>query len=166
MRASDTVDAANPVVKLCADGMAAEAEGRTEDARAFFAEAWRACNDDYEACIAAHYVARHQATAEETLRWNQEALRRADAADSSRVRCFYPSLYLNAAYALEQLGQIGEACQHYALAAVRLDDLPANGYATMIRRAVDRGQERTCGLAATPSVDAVAGQGTKTGEVA
>jgi hypothetical protein len=145
MHESDTVDAANTVVKLCADGMAAEAAGRAEHARALFAEAWRACSDDYEACIAAHYVARHQATAEATLWWNMEALRRADAADSDRVRSFYPSLYLNAAYAFEQVGQTSDACRHYALAAVRLDDLPTNGYAAMIRGALARGQERTCG---------------------
>ena len=62
------VDPANPVVQLCAAGMAIE--GDPLGARALFAEAWALQSDDYEACIAAHYVARHQATAEETLRWN------------------------------------------------------------------------------------------------
>ena len=108
MPENDTVDPANAVVKLCAKGMAAEAEGRMDDARGLFAEAWSVSTDDYEACIAAHYLARHQAPAEETLWWNQEALRRADAA-ANRVSGFYPSLYLNAAYALEQLGRIVEA---------------------------------------------------------
>ncbi len=144
MHDSDTVDPDNAVVKLCAQGMAAEAEGRMDDARVLFSEAWSVSSDDYEACIAAHYLARHQATAEETLWWNQEALRRADAA-INRVSGFYPSLYLNAAHALEQLGRVVEARQHYALAAQRLDDLPTNGYATMIRMAVARGQERTRG---------------------
>jgi hypothetical protein len=91
---------------------------------------------------AAHYTARHQATAEETLWWHQEALRRADASVSFRVSGFYPSLHLNAAHALEQLGRMAEAYQHYCLAAKRLDALSTNGYTAMIRTAVTRGQER------------------------
>jgi len=34
------MDASNPVVKLCADGMTAEGEGRRDDARRLFAHAW------------------------------------------------------------------------------------------------------------------------------
>lgn len=58
----------NVVVKLCVLGMQAEGEGDAERAGRLFGEAWEAAQDDYEACIAAHYVARHQATAEDTLR--------------------------------------------------------------------------------------------------
>jgi hypothetical protein len=147
MRDNNAVDPANAIVKLCAQGMEAEAEGRIEHARELFIEAWRVSSDDYEGCIAAHYLARHQATAEETLWWNQEALRRANAAVDYRVSEFYPSLYLNVAYALERLGQVAEAYQNYTFAAVRLDDLPANGYTNMIRMAVAQGQERTRGAA-------------------
>ncbi|RGC68468.1 hypothetical protein C5N14_13190 [Micromonospora sp. MW-13] len=35
--------------------------------------------DDYDACVAAHYLARQQDDPEEILRWNQEALRHAFA---------------------------------------------------------------------------------------
>ena len=147
MRDNNAVNPANAVVKLCAQGMEAEAVGRVEHARELFMEAWRVSSDDYEACIAAHYLARHQATAEETLWWNQVALRRADATVDHRVNEFYPSLYLNVAYALEQLGRVAEAYQNYTFAAVRLDDLPANGYTNMIRMAVAQGQERTRGAA-------------------
>jgi hypothetical protein len=57
------MDPNNPVVRLCAAGMAAEGEGRPADAKALFEQAWAESRDDFEACIAAHYVARHQATA-------------------------------------------------------------------------------------------------------
>ena len=73
------MDTANPVLGLCQDGMRAEAEGRRADARKLFERAWAAATDDYDACVAAHYLARQQDHPEEVLRWNREALDRADA---------------------------------------------------------------------------------------
>jgi hypothetical protein len=84
------MDPENPVVKLCAQGMEAEFAGRPVEARDLFVRAWEARADDYDASVAAHFVARHQATPQETLRWNQEALARADAVGDERVRGFYP----------------------------------------------------------------------------
>lgn len=54
------IDPDNAVVKLCAQGMQAEGAGRRGDARALFEQAWEIAGDDYERCIAAHYLARHQ----------------------------------------------------------------------------------------------------------
>jgi hypothetical protein len=82
----------NPTVKLCLEGMRAETEGRMDEARHHFMQAWEQRTDDYDACVAAHYVARHQKEAEEALRWNQESLDRADAVNDERVQAFYPSL--------------------------------------------------------------------------
>ena len=139
------MDPNNPVVKLCAAGMAAEGEGRPADAKALFEQAWDLSSDDFEACIAAHYVARHQATPEATFEWNERALYRAQAADDERVHGFLPSLYLNYAHSLEQLGRPREACSYYGLAAARLDALPPGGYAELVRGGVTAGQRRTCG---------------------
>jgi tetratricopeptide (TPR) repeat protein len=111
------MDVNNPVVKLCVAGAQAEFEGRLGDARALYNEAWEAARDDYEACIAAHYVARFQQSAEDALRWNQEALDRAGAVDPDQVRDFYPSLYLNMGHSHEVLGNQAEAQRYYALAA-------------------------------------------------
>ncbi len=58
-------------------------------------QAWEAPTDDYEACVAAHYEARHQEGPQDALHWNQEALARAEVVGDDRVRSFYPSLYLN-----------------------------------------------------------------------
>ena len=137
------MDPANPVVKLCAEGMTAESEGRSSDAKALFEEAWNASSDDFEACIAAHYVARHQPTMEAAFHWNQEALRRADAVPDERVREFYPSLYLNVAHSLERLGKLVEARHYYSLAAARLDDLSPGSYANLVRVGVVAGHNRT-----------------------
>ncbi|MFD8543551.1 hypothetical protein [Streptomyces sp. NPDC059649] len=113
-----------PVVRLCGEGMQAEAEGRAEAARELFQRAWEIAADDYEACIAAHYLARHQESAEDTLRWNQECLDRADRVADERVREFYPSLYLNMAHAYRRLDR-PELAHHYFLrAAERVCDAP------------------------------------------
>jgi len=98
------MDLDDPVVRLCAEGMQAEAAGRSDEAHALFRQAWDAATDDYGACVAAHYLARHQKTPEDVLRWNQECLERADRLGDERVRGFYPSLHLNLARAHDELG--------------------------------------------------------------
>lgn len=88
-----------------------------DDARALYQQAWDLHADDYEACIAAHYMARFQDTPEETLNWNQIALKRANAVNDERVAEFYPSLYLNLGQSHEALGNLDEAKMYYDLAA-------------------------------------------------
>lgn len=138
------MDPNNPVVKLCVEGMRAESEGLYDDARLLFEQAWEASTNDFEACIAAHYVARHQPDPQATFWWNHEALRRAEAANDDRVFEFYPSLYLNLGHSYELLGDPVEACHHYTLAANQLDNLAPGPYADMVRSGVTRGQNRTC----------------------
>src|SRR5690606_4492051 len=101
---------------------------------------------DFEACVAAHYVARHQPTLELTLHWNAEALRRADAAGRDRVRELYPSLYLNLAHSLEHLGRMADAREHYDNAARSLAELPATGYGMFGREADAEGRMRVVAL--------------------
>lgn len=136
------MDPDNPVVRLCADGMRAEVEGRYADAAALFGRAWEQSADDYEACIAAHYVARHQPTDRDTLDWNRVALERADRVDDDRVRDFYPSLYLNLGWSHECLGETAAARRCYTTAARHLDALPAGPYTDMTRRGVEAALRR------------------------
>ena len=89
------MDTDNPVVKLCMEGMEAESKGRFEAASKLFEQAWSACQDDYDACMAAHFLARHQDTPQAVFEWNQEALNRANLVGDDRVLSFYASLYLN-----------------------------------------------------------------------
>ena len=103
--------------KLCIESTRAEFEGRIDDARAFSWQAWEAARDDYDACVAAHYIARYQESPEGILHWNQEALARADAVGDDRVQSFYPSLYVNLGHAYEMLGNQVEAKRFYKLAA-------------------------------------------------
>ncbi len=140
------MDAENPVVKLCAAGMAAEGEGRGVEAKALFDEAWehqpRRLRSLHRGALCrpasgdAGGDVRHGTNARCTAR---------EAVGDDRVRDFLPSLYLNYAHSLEQLGRTHEACSYYALAAARLDDLPPGGYAQLVRGGVTAGQRRTCG---------------------
>ena len=135
------MDPNNPVIKLCVEGMQAEAEGRNEDAHNLFMQAWEASTDDYEACVAAHYVARHQSL-EDALHWNQVALMRAEAVGDERVQGFYPSLYLNLGHSYEVLGNLAEAKRHYELAAERVGDLAADPYGKTVRKGIEAGLRR------------------------
>jgi len=136
------MDPNNPVVQLCAAGIAAEGEDRKEEALALFERAWQTSSDDYEACIAAHYIARHQDTAEAELEWNEEALRCAESVTDERVRGFYPSLYLNFAHSLEKVGRKTEAREYYERAAAGLEQLPDGPYARLVRMGVTAGRAR------------------------
>ena len=111
------MDIQNPVVKLCMEGIRAEFENRIEDARRSYQQAWEARSDDYDACLAAHYVARFQRTAEEALRWNLLALEHAYAVKDGRVQDFFPSLYLSLRHAYERIGGNIQAQRCYRLAA-------------------------------------------------
>jgi hypothetical protein len=111
------VDTDNLVVRLCIDGARAEFEGRRDAARGLYWQAWEAARDDYEACIAAHYVARLQQNPQDALHWNLEALAHADAVKDDRVASFYPSLYVNLGHSYELLGNELEATHYYGLAA-------------------------------------------------
>jgi tetratricopeptide (TPR) repeat protein len=136
------MDTDNPVVMLCIEGMQAEAEGRVNDAQAMFLRAWSLRQDSYDACIAAHYVARHQPTANDTLQWNQEALHQAANVDAVRIENFYPSLYLNLAYSHEVLEDYAAAIRYYDLALEKASVLPQDGYGDLVRRGIAEGRGR------------------------
>jgi tetratricopeptide (TPR) repeat protein len=136
------MDPDNPTVLLCVKGMRYEGEGRYEDARAQFVQAWDESTDDFEACIAAHYLARHQDTNEQRLQWNQESLRRAQAAGGERVQDFYPSLYLNLGYSYEQLGEKAKASYYYELAENSAAKLSGDRYGKIVRDGIEEARRR------------------------
>ena len=136
------MDPNNPIVKLCLEGMRAEGENRFEDARRLFTLAWDSHTDDFEACIAAHFLARQQDNPQDMLRWNQEALARANAVGDERVTSFYPSLYLNLGHCHETLGEMDEAARFYGLASQGMAQLPDTRLSGMVRGAVEAGQKR------------------------
>jgi hypothetical protein len=126
--------------------MQAEAENRFADARALFEQAWAARRDDFDACIAAHYLARHQDDPQRILYWNQQALHYADAVRSAhldeQIHTFYPSLYLNLGKSHEVLGDYTSARTYYQLAAEMLQ-LLSGEYGDVIRKGVAAALQRT-----------------------
>jgi hypothetical protein len=104
----------------------------TASSTALYLEAWHARRSGYEACIAAHYVARHQPTPADTLHWNRLALAHADAAGSDKLRTFYPSLYLNLAKSHQAVGDWVEMRHYYDLAERSASILSDPGYSAMV----------------------------------
>lgn len=111
------MELSNLVVRLCLAGTEAEFQGKIDEAHNLYQQAWEAVQDDYDACIAAHYLARHQDSPEARLHWNLIALDKADAVADHRVQAFYPSLFLNVGQSYELMGRSEEAQRYYDRAA-------------------------------------------------
>ena len=129
------IDSNNAVVALCAAGMAIE--GDVAAARRLFEQAWEARRDDYEASIAAHFLARHQTTDEDRLAWNIRAASHAEGVADDRARELKASLYLNLADAYFAVGDSAKARAAIGRAAESLDDLPVDGYRNFVKRGID-----------------------------
>jgi tetratricopeptide (TPR) repeat protein len=136
-------DPENKVVKLCAEGMQTEAEGNIAQARQLFQQAWDIAANDFEAFTAAHYLARNQQDPNDVLKWNLEALTRANAVKDDDMKAHYPSLFLNVGKSYETLGNINEAKKYYIDAAGYCSFLPPGKYADMIRMGISEGLKRT-----------------------
>ncbi|HZY35107.1 MAG TPA: hypothetical protein VFE53_00580 [Mucilaginibacter sp.] len=136
-------DPENKVVKLCAEGMQAEAEGNLDTAHALFQRAWDIAENDFEAFTAAHYLARNQKDPADVLKWNLEALNRANAVKDNSMHAHYPSLYLNVGKACENLNDNEEANRYYQSAADASTFLPPGKYGDMIRAGIGEGLKRT-----------------------
>lgn len=132
----DPLDPTNPVVALCAEGMALD--GTPAEAARLFAQAWDARRDDLDAAIAAHFVARHQPTAAETLRWNALAVRHAEAVLDGRAAGLLASLYLNLGDAQANVGELESAAASMRQAAAALEAVAAGGYRDLVALGIQR----------------------------
>jgi hypothetical protein len=132
----------NPIVRLCIEGMKAEGERRLDRARDLFEQAWTSATTNFEKCVAAHYVARHQPTPEDTLHWNKESLRLAEAVGNDSVEAFFPSLYLNLGHSYEIMGDHDLARHYFDLADARSRILEVDRYGDVVLDAIRRGRER------------------------
>jgi rifampin ADP-ribosylating transferase len=135
-------DPSNRVVKFCTEGMDLEGQGNPIAARALFIQAWNEASNDFEKFIAAHYVARHQDTVSEKLRWDEMALYFALRTETQSTNGALPSLYLNIAKCHEDLGDMIKAKAIYEIAWSLVRSLPDDGYGNMIRAGVKAGLER------------------------
>lgn len=135
-------DPNNEVVKLCAEGMELEGQGKKKEALQLFQKAWNKANNDFEKFISAHYVARHQETIGGKLKWDKTALNFAMKIHDDNTKEVMPSLYLNIAKCYEDLSDFQNAKTNYENALSYTNLLPKDGYGNMIKGGIINGVDR------------------------
>lgn len=132
----------NKVVKLCAEGMEFEGKGEKGKASEKFELAWKLSESDFEKFTSAHYVARHQKSVSEKLKWDTIALDFALKIDDEKVEGTLPSLYLNVGKCYEDLKDFDNAKINYLSGKSYFDYLLNDGYGNMIKNGILSGIER------------------------
>jgi rifampin ADP-ribosylating transferase len=112
----------NNIVKICLQGMDMEEKGKTEEARKLFLQGWNEATNDFEKFLAAHYVARHQKTASDKLKWLETTLEYATKINDDTVRSAFSFLYLNIAKCHEDLGDKEKSKKNSELAIIFKDN--------------------------------------------
>src|SRR5438045_1639457 len=120
-------DPNNPVIRLCIQGIALEEKGKAEEASELFLQAWNEAINDFEKFIAAHFLARHQKTISDKLKWLEMALAFALKINNISVNGAFPTLYSNIAKCYEDLGDHENAKKNYELAVSSKDKLSDTG---------------------------------------
>lgn len=133
-------DPENKIVRLCAEGMFLE--GETEKAKAFFDQAWNEAENPLEKFIAAHYLARHQKSAEAKLKWDLVSLEMALQVEDPEIKASFPSLYLNIGKDYEDTHNYPQAKENYCLALASTVDLPDDGFSQMLKKGIQNGLKR------------------------
>src|SRR4026207_296181 len=105
------IDGDSVVARLCAAGIAID--GDAVAAAALFRQAWDARRDDYEASIAAHFLARHQPSLEDCPHSNRPGprppARQPAPPPPDRPKPLLASLSLNLADSYLAVGRAAEA---------------------------------------------------------
>lgn len=132
----------NRVIQLCAQGMELEGHGQSAHASILFNEAWNIAITDFEKFTAAHYVARHQKSIADKLKWDETALKYALHIDYNTVKGTLPSLYLNIGKCYEDLADFDNAKRNYQAASSFASYLAEDGYGNMIKAGINNGLDR------------------------
>jgi len=106
----------NKVVKLCIQGMEMEEKGKAEEAGKLFLQNWDEATNDFEKFLAAYYIARHQKTVPDKLKWLETTLQFALKVNDEAVKSAFPSIYLNIAKCYEELKNPDKAKENFDLA--------------------------------------------------
>jgi tetratricopeptide (TPR) repeat protein len=117
----------NNIIKLCIQAMGLEEKGNNEEASKLFLQAWNEATNDFERFIAAYYVARHQKSAYDKLKWLETALQLALKINDPSVNGALPGLYSNIAKCYEDLNDHDNAKKNYELANSFTDKPADNG---------------------------------------
>jgi hypothetical protein len=106
----------NNVIKLCVQGVDMEGKDKPDEASRLFLQAWDEATNDFEKFTAAYYVARHQKTVRDKLKWLETSLQFALEINDVTVKAAFPSLYSNIAKCYEELNDLDSAKKNYDLA--------------------------------------------------
>src|SRR5437868_5023559 len=117
----------NNIIKLCLQGMEMEEKDKPEEASRLFFQAWDDAINDFEKFIAAYYVARHQKSASDKLRWLETALQFALNLNNDAVKPAFTNLYASIAKCYEELKDLNNAEKNYQLANSLTEKLTDNG---------------------------------------
>lgn len=112
----------NNIVKLCLQGMDMEEKGKPEEASKLFLQGWNEATNNFEKFLAAYYVARHQKTVSDKLKWLETALEYALKINDDTVKSAFPSLYLHIAKCYEDLYDTEKAKENAELAILFKDN--------------------------------------------
>ena len=99
----------NHVIQLCIQGMEMEERSKPEEASSIFLQAWNESTNDFEKFTAAYYVARHQETVRDKLKWLETSLQFALKINDVTVAGAFSSLYSNIAKCYEDLNDPARA---------------------------------------------------------
>ncbi|MBW8381126.1 MAG: NAD(+)--rifampin ADP-ribosyltransferase, partial [Youngiibacter sp.] len=102
-------DPNSKIIRLLMQGMAMEDQDKPEEAGSLFTEAWSEAAEDFERFIAAYFVARHQKSMEDRLKWLETSLKYAQKVNDDAAKSALPSIYLKIAKCHEVLGDLEEA---------------------------------------------------------
>ena len=117
------------------------ANGDREGACALYDGLWTEAihtENQYQACVVAHFLAHTHVEPEAQLDWHLRALQAADAVGDERVRAFYPSLHANLGDVYLRLGNLTQAQKHIDKAHETEHVLPDDGYGRMLRSLIIR----------------------------
>ncbi len=106
----------NPIVRLCLQAMAQEAAADLASAATIFTQAWNDASDDFEKFLSAFFLARHQVSLDDCLRWYDKALEHAQRVDDVAARSAVVSVHLYIARCYEEMGDRESAQHHRELA--------------------------------------------------
>ena len=109
-------DPQNKLIQQCLQGINREENGKPDEANLLFLQAWHAAADDFEKFITAYFVARHQKSNSDKLKWLETSLQFALKTKDDTVKSALPTLYLNIAQCCDALGDSNKAKTNDALA--------------------------------------------------
>lgn len=115
----------NPIIRLCVMGMSEQEKGNADAAYTLFLQAWQEAGHDFEKYIAAYYLARHQKTVSDKVKWFETALEFALKVDNDSVKGALPALYNHIADGYTELGD-AEHAERYRTYALQSNAEPAD----------------------------------------